>query len=362
MKKWFAIVVFICFYNLIYAQLLKPGFNAEEYKDLLVLNFSYSDSALKSMQINHQQNYLKRYSSPEVGLKNKWELWVHKNFKIAVISIRGTVNDPVSWLANFYAATIPANGALTINDSTIFNYKFSDNPQAVVHTGWTISLAHLAPDIVKQINILYAEGYRDFIVTGHSQGGAIAFLTSSYLHYNTSIPKDIYFKTYCSAAPKPGNLFYAYDFEFINKGGWAYRVINSADWVPETPFSVQGLKDFNAVNPFSNIEPVLKKQKTLVRWYMGNAYHKMDKSTLKAAKKFQKYLGEDTYKMAKKTLPQLKKPTYSVSNNYSVAGNAVVLLADSVYHQRFTAEKKNVFQHHSFTSYYYLTERYYGNK
>ena len=46
-------------------------------------------------------------------------------------------------------------------------------------------------------------------------------------------------KTYCSAAPKPGNLFYAYDFEHITEGGWAFNVVNSADWVPELPSTTQ---------------------------------------------------------------------------------------------------------------------------
>lgn len=344
------------------AQLLKPGFDAEEYKSLLLLNFNYTDSAKLKMNITLENEYKKIYRSKEVGLLNLWELFINKNKKIAVISLRGTINKPVSWLENFYAATIPAEGSLQINDSTIFNYKLSDNKNSVVHVGWTLGLAHLVPEIIEKINELYKDGYKDFIIIGHSQGGALAILTNSYLYYSELIPKDIRFKTYASAAPKPGNLYYAYDFEFINRGGWACRVVNTADWVPESPFTVQGVKDFNEINPFTNIKPVLQKQKGLVRWYLKGAFNKMDKSTVKAAKKFKKYLGDDMYKMVKKTLPQFVKPTYTESNNYTVAGNAIVLQADSAYYQKFVFDGKNVFINHMLEPYYYLTEKYYGNK
>ncbi len=130
----------------------------------------------------------------------------------------------------------------------------------------------MANDIERNIKEQYANGIKDFIIAGHSQGAAVAFLLRSHLFYRTkegALPKDIVYKTYCSAAPKPGNLYYAYDYDFINSGNWAFTVVNAADWVPETPFSIQQVTDFNALNPFSNIKKVLKKQKLLVRLYAG---------------------------------------------------------------------------------------------
>ncbi len=90
---------------------------------------------------------------------------------------------------------------------------------------------------------------------GHSQGGAIAYLLTAHfynLQQQGKLPADIRFKTYCSAAPKPGNLYFAYDYETTTRGGWACNVVNAADWVPETPFSVQTVSDFNTTNPFVN--------------------------------------------------------------------------------------------------------------
>src|SRR3984885_12617163 len=90
----------------------------------------------------------------------------------------------------------------------------------------------------------------------------------SYLYYlqqKGDLPADIVFKTYCSAAPKPGNMYYAYDFDFITRGGWAYAIVNGADWVPETPFSIQTLRDFNPTNPLIHVKDILRKQKFFLR-------------------------------------------------------------------------------------------------
>jgi hypothetical protein len=338
---------------------LKPGFDALEYEQSLMANFRYTDSAILAKGVNAHAVYQNRYTSPEVGLKNQWSLWTHPTEKIALISLRGTIPDPVSWLANLYAAMIPAKGVLQLNDSTSFSYCFSKDSNAYVHVGWTVALGHLAADILEKLKKVYQEGYRDVIIVGHSQGGGLAFLTSSFLQYHDEVPKDIRFKTYCSAAPKPGNLYYAYDFEFLNRGGWAFRVVNRADWVPEVPFSVQGLDDFNQLNPFVDIRPALKKQGALQRYYLTSVYKKMDRRTRKAADTFQKYLGDLVDKQVHKTLPQFQKPRFANSNNYTVAGQTIVLMPDSLYHEKFVDNGKNVFLHHMGDPYLYLLKRQY---
>jgi predicted esterase len=54
---------------------------------------------------------------------------------------------------------------------------------------------------------------KESYIMGHSQGGAIAYLLTAHLlslQKENKIPSEIVFKTYCSAAPKPGNLHFAY--------------------------------------------------------------------------------------------------------------------------------------------------------
>ena len=88
-----------------------------------------------------------------------------------------------SWLANYYAAMVPAIGTIQLNAGTAFHYQLARDSTAHVHTGWLVALGFLSPTIIEQINTAYRQGIHDFIVTGHSQGGALAILTSSYLYY-----------------------------------------------------------------------------------------------------------------------------------------------------------------------------------
>jgi hypothetical protein len=341
---------------------LQPGFNGKEYAELLSLAFNNSGIPDSAKRMTESDPYHLEYRSPETGLMNQWTLYL-RNDQVGVIDLRGTVNHLHSWMENFYAAMIPATGTLQLNDSTTFSYQFAADPRAMVHTGWAIGIATLAQDIEKKINKYYSEKQiKEFFVFGHSQGGALAFLLRSYLEYEKKkghIPTDILFKTYCSAAPKVGNTYYAYDYDFITRNGWSYTVVNAADWVPETPFSVQTLTDFNPTNPFKHTKGVLKKQKLLVRIAGNMMYNKTDRKTRKAQKKFQKYLGHYVYKIVHKSLPQLKEPKYANGNNYMRAGVPVVLMPDEKYWKQFPQNSDRVFIHHGFEAYYKLLKEYY---
>jgi len=342
--------------------IIQPGFDPQEYITLLSLGFFGSSMPDSNLRKNYNEPYQKIYTSPEVGLKNKWWLY-QRNDKVGAIFIRGTIGDNVSWAANFYAGMIPAKGSLQLNDSTTFPYQLATDEKANVHAGWTVALASMAPDMVAKIKDLYNQGVKDFYIVGHSQGGVIAFLTRSYFHYlqqNGELPKDILFKTYCSAAPKPGNMYYAYDFEFITKGGWAYTIVNAADWVPESPYTIQRIQDMNPLNPLVNAKQLLKKQKFPLRFVGGIIYNKANRKPRKAQELYTKYLGEKVYKLAiKKAMPQLKQPQYVESVNYMRAGSPVILLPDEAYRQRFPDNGKDFFLHHHFAPYYFLLKRQY---
>lgn len=355
-------------------QYLHPGFDAAEYRELLRIGhanfFGSQDSvgvaaepAEGKPRIGKPEQYVFQYRSAEVGMRNRWELWLRKDRHVAVIAIRGTIGDPVSWLENFYAAQVPATGSLRLNDSDRVDYQLSADPKAMVHVGWLIGMAYLAPSIVKQILGDYRDGIHEFILFGHSQGGALAFLTRSYLYYLQQkgvLPADIVFKTYCSAAPKPGNLYYSYDYDFITRGGWGLTVVNAADWVPETPFSLQTLEeDINPVNPFVNIDKALKGQSLIKRWYIKGKYNKLRRRSRKAAKAFRQVLGDLVYTQVRKALRGLPPPGYAEGMNYQRAGTPVVLEPDSVYYRVFPNDPKQVFQHHAFEAYDWLTVKYY---
>lgn len=345
------------------AQQLKPGFDPKEYRDLLSLAFYSSSIPDSAERVKRKDPYQRNFRSEETGFLNRWSFFIRED-NVGVIDMRGTVNQTPSWLANFYAAMIPATGQLQLNDSTVFDYQLAEDTQAAVHVGWTISLGHLAPGIVKHINQMYWDRkMKEFLIFGHSQGGALATLLRSYLEYEKRkghIPEDLVMKTYCSASPKVGDMRFAYDFDFITRGGWAFTVVNTADWVPETPFSIQTLNDFHLPNPLVNAKDALKKQKFFIRLAGNMVYNKIERKPRKAQRKHEKYLGHKMYKLAvRKQLPQLKEPRYVHNSNYMRAGVPIVLMPDTDYHKLFPYNKEKPFMHHMFAAYDYLVGRIY---
>jgi len=343
--------------------ILKPGFDGKEYLDMVSVSLMQADSISPDNKIPLPEQYERVYRSPELGLYNRWDFWVGKN-KTAVISIRGTTNNAVSWIENYFAAMVSANGSLQINDSTVFNYHLASDLKASVHAGWLLALAFLAPGITAKIDEYSKQGIKDFIIMGHSQGAAISFLITSYLYYlqkDGKIPDDIRFKTYCSAAPKPGNLYYVYDYDFITRNGWSFTVVNASDWVPETPFTVQTLSNFNPVNLFGGIDDMLKTQSFFKRLGIKYVLKKMRKPPAKAQSRYEKYLGDYMYKQVRKTLPQFRKPEFVKDNNYMRAGVPIVLEPDEAYKNEFPDDTKKIFMHHKLWPYYSLASRYYLN-
>ncbi len=358
--KCFAVIL-CCLALSSVSQTLQPGFDAQEYLEMLRITAKQVDTP--HSDIPAPASFIRVYRSPESPLDNRWELWVNDQESIMVISIRGTTLKTVSWLENFYSAMVPATGSLQLNDSTAFNYKLANDPKATVHVGWTLGLATMAPGILSTIREQYAQHHiKQLIICGHSQGGALAFLLRSYLYYLTEanqLPADLTIKTYCSAAPKPGNLYYAYDFDYITRNGWAFTVVNASDWVPETPFSLQTLKDFNTLNPFTDVKKHLRKQSFFVRLYLGHVYNRLNRTSGRAQRCFTKYLGKTMYKQVRKSMPQYKQPTYAASMNYMRAGVPIVLQPDQVYFQQYPDTAKNVFVHHGIKPYYGLTKKIY---
>ena len=338
-------------------QSLQPGFDKAEYVELLKVSAQFGDSTYVA-KFPRPQRFRSVYRATVTGLDNLWDLWTDGG-NTAVVNVRGTTANSVSWLANFYAAMVPAKGELQLTDTDTFAYHLADNPRAAVHVGWLISTAFLSRDILPKLDSSYRRGTRNVFIMGHSQGGAIAFLLTAHLYHlqrQGKLPADIRFKTYCSAGPKPGNLYFAYEYEALTQGGWAYNVVNSADWVPEVPFSIQTVNDMNTTNPFAGADRVIKKQPFLKRLVLRKVYNDLSKPALKAQKNYQKYLGRVASNTVRKNLNGYVAPDYYNSNHYVRTGNTIVLLADSTYYRRFPDSAEKVFTHHFHPPYLFLAE------
>lgn len=357
MYKFIALTCFLS--QMCMAQTLKPGFDKNEYRELLYVSARTTADSSYFKKIHEPERFQMIYQSTPMGLDNLWDLWVDENGN-AAISIRGTTSKSESWLANAYAAMVPAKGEIKLSKDEKFVYQLADNPRAAVHTGWLLSLAFLSKDILPRVDSLFKSGVKDFLIIGHSQGGAIVYLLTAYLYHmqkSGKLAKEIRFKTYCSAAPKPGNLFFAYDYESMTAGGWAFNVVNAADWVPEVPISIQTLEDFNKINPFVNAKSVIKKQKFPKNLVLKSIYNQLERPAKKAHKRYKKYLGKMTSRLIGKYLVEFTPPAYYQSSDYVRTGTTIVMIADDDYFKEFPVNNPaQIFRHHLFEQYLFLLE------
>jgi hypothetical protein len=358
MKIKICTIFFLLSLSPVFAQPLVPGFNKQEYISLIRISAAQA-GMLHDEEEADSSTYSKNYQSPELGLLNQWELWTNHN-GVAVISIRGTVRDYISWLENFYAAMVPAKGSLQLEKNYRFDYNLAGDSKAAVHTGWLIGTGMLVRDMLPKIDSLYHSGIKNLLIMGHSQGGAIAYLLTSHLYSlrnEGKIPSDIVIKTYCSAAPKPGNLYYAYAYEAMTEG-WAFNVVNAADWVPEMPVSVQTTTDYNYINPFFHAADIINSQTLVKRIILKRALRKLSDPQRKSQEEYLHYLGDEIYTLVKRALPEYEKPVYFKSINYVRTGKTIVLLPDEAYYSVFPDDLQHLFRHHLFEPYLFLINRY----
>lgn len=356
-------LIYSLFLSVVSHAQLSPGFDIKEYEQLLLVSVRTAGDTAYEKRFPESDRFRMVYESGTSALDNKWDLWLDEEQKVAVISIRGTTANPESWLENIYAAMIPARGELRWEEDSLehtFRYHFADHPDAAVHAGWTLGTALIFDDILdKMTSIANREGIRDFLIMGHSQGGAISYLVTSQLYSlreQGMIPDDWTFKTYGSASPKPGNLYFAYDYEARTQNGWGFNVVNASDWVPEVPFSIQTLDDFNEVNPFVHAEDLIAEQGFFERIGLWWVYRKLDRPTRQAQKNFERYLGEKAGNAVRAKFENLSMPEFVPSNHYVRTGITIVLRPDSTYRSAFPDNSK-VFIHHTHRPYLFLTQR-----
>ena len=110
-----------------------------------------------------------------MGLDNVWEFWKQER-GVSVISIRGTAATSTSWMANFYTVMTSAKGQLQLSNTETWDYELARSPFAAVHTGWLVAMAFLSKDILIKLDSAHRSGTKEFIILGHSQGRAIAYL------------------------------------------------------------------------------------------------------------------------------------------------------------------------------------------
>lgn len=241
---------------------LSSGFNKTECMEMMALccSFTFLDLYNDDSQII-PDGYEKIYNSKAIAMDNMYQLY--KKGDTAVICFRGSTTKRISWLANFHVDMLPAKGRIT-GDLGEIDYCFSNAACATVHGGYAIAIAHMSSDLKEHILKLHYQGVKDVIITGHSQGGALANLMTALLdhHINDSLINKVRYKTYSFAAPMVGNNIFVEDYNSrFCVTGYSYNIENIADFVPQLPVR---LNDENVVAYYlescgTNDHPSLKK-------------------------------------------------------------------------------------------------------
>lgn len=363
MKKIAVILLALASFADADAQLLKPGFDVSEFEECICVSSHFKElPGLDSKYFSPEPKMYRRlYTSPVVGFDNVWELWQAPN-GVAMINLRASVTTMKSWLSNFHAGQVKAQGTYTLGKA--YEYSLCDNSEARVHAGWLGSMLSMYDDILAHIDSCYKAGVKDFIIAGHSQGGTLCYLlTANLLHdkVNGKIPSDITFKTYCSGASKPGDYAFACEYEYMTRGGWAFNVVNPEDWVPETPLSEQQMSDFNATNPFNRLDQMgqlLDTVSAVDRFKAKMLFKILRRPLARSERKLRKYLGKKVGKMLVDEQPAYVLPEFEKCANYVRCGQTVILKPDAEYLKRHPHNADDMFEHHMYKSYYELIRAY----
>jgi len=340
---------------------LKPGFDASECEDIFKLNFAFLDTVRTNEFLGFVDGHTIHYRSASVGLDNSADLWIRQDSTV-VIMLRGTTANMGSILEDFYCAMVPAQGTITLGQDKTFDYQLADDPRAAVHAGFLIGFAYLAQDLRPLIDELYARGYRGYLIGGHSQGGAISYYVSAWLMQlrKKGIYRDIHVKTYASAPPKMGNMYFAYDYDNANRSQWSFSIVNTADPIPEMPFTTQQVDiDMNEPNPILNLMQRFDDLPLFKRLVLKSAFKKMRRKAKQSSDAYQKYLGRYLGDIIHRSLPEMKLPQVVPTTYFVRPGVPIVLSANAAYGDYFKDAPK--YFHHGVDPYRFLLRQYYGS-
>jgi hypothetical protein len=214
------------------------GFSKKEARDMIAIcnSFTFLELFQSDAEII-PAGYEKMYTSVVYGMDNKYQ--IYQNGNVAIINIRGSTDKKLSWLENFYSVMIPAKGKISIAEKA-HDYCFAKDEKAAVHSGYALGIVILSEDIIQHIDSLNKKGIYNFMITGHSQGGALSHMLRAYLenYPGKKLSKKNEYKTYAFASPMIGNK------EFVDEyvaryciNNTSFSIINPNDLVPSFPIT-----------------------------------------------------------------------------------------------------------------------------
>ncbi len=229
------------------------GFDKQEVKSLIALCNSYTfEDLYQSDSRILPKDYSKVFTSEVIGMDNRFQ--VYEKNKVGVINFRGSTDKMSSWVENIYSAMIPAIGTIQLNELDI-PYRFATDSSANVHSGYALAVLTMSPTILEQIKLLNNKGIYHILITGHSQGGALANLTRAYLEHLPAglLSSQNSYKTYAFANPMVGNKEFATEYnQLFSENQTSFSIINTEDVVPYMPMHYQEEGKVFTIKRFQN--------------------------------------------------------------------------------------------------------------
>ena len=359
MKKTYSHILLIIWLSIVqvsYAQSFDKTFDKEEAKNLVAICNYWLNGKVEGIDSTFiDPEYQLHYESKLYKMDNRWQLW-QKGEDAMVINLRGTTRESISWLENFYAAMVPAEGELLLPDSQKVNYKFAGDANAAVHVGWTMGIAFLKADILKHIKAANEKGFYNFYITGHSQGAALAHLLRAMIEYlpETELSSKNQFKVYAFAAPKIGNRSFVNDYAYYTSlKNPSYTISNTSDWVTQVPFTVQSPNNVSLPNPLVSFENNEFHLPFFKRIIFKSIYSSLKNPTLKSQKRFRKNLGKQMHLQIEKEVGYFETPEYVEDFAYFPVGVQIIL---KPWQGKSEDALMQIFWQHFPAHYYFLIE------
>lgn len=250
---------------------ISPGFDFDEMRTLLeIAQQAYvgipptpGAPPVPDPPSNWQLDTSYTPSGPTV-LSNFWQVWNNQDQPNQyAIAIRGTVQTAPSILEDLLFPLMKARVSLSLEacglstDLDLFLARDEGDSAVVagVHVGFTLGLLSILFTTNKPLflTLLELPADAEIYITGHSQGASVATLLTSFVRHSSLLSKlysSRVYKTYVFAQAQPGNDHYAYDYDQVGSvPGYAFTAASTQDWVPQVPFTLQGLRAINTPNP-----------------------------------------------------------------------------------------------------------------
>ena len=305
-----------------------------------------------------------------------WTLWKKTNSvqPVYALAFRGTVfSDKRSVEEDAIATTVSAQYGIEFPRHKFLPVIFATLPRAEVHEGFAYAVFSQLFDarfgVLTNVAGVIEPG-STLIITGHSQGAALATLAHAFFYYaadaglSSAVPANLTLKSYVFAQPKPGNAQFAMDFSRITGGGASSFVFNNTlDPVPMLPpthlFAAEATEDIRSQNGGIKLLRSINNGFNSVRRAISSLASDSlagKISSLQAKKQV------DFYALGILQAGSTNQTVGGVSQNYVVAGNLIPLRGFTHgrrYYGNCKDEHDDFIQHHA-TTYRRLLEMLYG--